>query len=128
MSEEIRTPAGRTLRLSTTHEDATRIYEIDGRDELSLHVMGDDVDAFTIGDYHSGSLAGCLSWLDARADETVAALLPPGAIVVTEERVRELAKVLVDRYAESGDGCASEDCQKPHIDALLSALRAGAKS
>ena len=128
MSEEIRTPGGRVLRLMETNEDGD-VAEYRGHSaDLTRRPVDRVSSVRALRGEHRGTIDECLRWLDARADETVAALLPPGAIVVTEERVRELAKVLVDRYAESGDGCASEDCQKPHIDALLSALRAGAKS
>ena len=52
--------------------------------------------------------------------------MPPNSIVTTEERVRELAKVLVDTVDAVGfryDGNLGAA-----IDQLVSALRAGAKS
>lgn len=117
MSEEIRTPGGRVLRLETTFENGDHEYGIPGRDEgvfLGYDATEDDVD-------------DAMRQFDARADETVAALLPPGAIIVSEERVRELAVLLVREIGRDLAGAPDSEDARPAIDRLVSALRAGAK-
>lgn len=126
MSDEIRTPRGRVLRLETdshgikTYEIRAAGVRIDVDYTGETRCRGFGISTRTTKDE-------ALSWLDARADETVAALLPPGAIVVTEERVRDLAKVLVARV---GPFCGEGNCGVcvTARDEFLSALRAGAQS
>ena len=123
MSEELETPRGRVLHpvkrrnkpdVTEWRGDPLQVWRIPSGRFTADFDEGMQADFDTMGE--------ALDWLDARADETVAALLPPGSLVTTEERVREAARALAESYAADTWGLPAK------IDALLSALRAGAKS
>ena len=122
------TPRGRTLTWRTTIV-ANDLAVVNWRGAAGdVEDRGSDFVA-QVGSRRTAhpTLDAALREIDARADETVAALLPPGSIVVSEERVRELAKVLVARV---GPFCGEGDCGVcvTARDEFLSALRAGAQS
>lgn len=92
MTEEIRTPRGRVLRLMTTYEDGdVAEYRGHGAD-LTRRPVDRVSSVRALRGEHRGTLDECLRWLDARADETVAALLPPGAIVVDAAKLDAIGK------------------------------------
>lgn len=128
MSDEIRTPKGRIVPRVERYEDGSGRYEIEafGCAITTGHTPGNHGFFWPDTGTRYGSLDDCLRWLDARADETVAALLPPGAIVVSEERVRELARVLVTRIAT--DIPQGVVMPNERIEALIADLRAEGQS
>lgn len=120
------TPRGRTLTWRTTIV-ANDLAVVNWRGAAGdVEDRGSDFVA-QVGSRRTAhpTLDAALREIDARADETVAALLPPGSMVVTEDRVVELASLLVKRVA--GDH-VSGLARVGAVNALIADLRAAAQS
>lgn len=125
MSEELKTPRGRVLH-PVKRRDKPDVTEWRG-DPLQVWITASRrftacFDESSSADFDT--MAEALDWLDARADETVAALLPKGSIVTSKDAVSGACEDAIKQLIGGKD----DDEVAAFVAHVLSALRAGAKS